>query len=146
MRRIVWRTSIANSSLPGTTGKYVKRPRSKLAASGNGRSISPDMTQRFFPQSVQDRRLERLVLVATLGRERAQLDRKAANVDAVAHRVALVGGVSLLQEIGDVIQNAVLGERQIFLEDLEFLIALRKVDQDLRLQARMNIFRQLKCG
>ena len=71
---------------------------------------------------------------------------KRADVDAVAHGVALVGGVRLLQKIGHVSQDALLGERQVLFQDLILFVALRKIDEDLRLQARVDVFGQLEGG
>src|SRR4051812_20686482 len=92
-RKIAWRTSIANSRRPGTTGKYVKRPRLRLPGSGSGRSISPGIAQRFLSQDLHHRDLERLFLVGALGGQAFQLDRIPRDIDAVARGVALVGGM-----------------------------------------------------
>src|SRR5947209_5483318 len=107
-RRIAWRTSIANSSRPGATGKYVKRPRFRLPGSGSGRSISPGIAQRFLSQDLHHRDLERLLLVSPLRGEAFQLDGVSRDVDAVARRVALVGRVRHLQKVRDVLKNSLL--------------------------------------
>ena len=58
-----------------------------------------------------------------------QLHGETRDIDAVADGVALVGGVRLLQEIGDVIQDLLVAERQVLLQDRVLLVALRKIDQ-----------------
>lgn len=73
-----------------------------------------------------------------------QLDGITGDVDAVADAVALIGGVGLLKEIGDVLQDAVLGEGQVLFEDLEFLVLFGEIDQDLRLQAGVDVFGQFE--
>ena len=75
-----------------------------------------------------------------------QLHREARDVDAVAHGVALVRAVRFLEKIGDVLEDLFLTERQIFLEDLIFLVALGEVDQDLRLKARVDVFGEIEGG
>src|SRR4051812_44006415 len=86
-RRIAARTSIANSSLPGATGKYVKRPRDKPPASakgsGIGGSISADITQSFLSEHLYNRDLQGLGFVRALRREAFQLDRVTRHIDAV---------------------------------------------------------------
>src|SRR5262245_37812693 len=109
-------------------------------------SAASGIAQSFLAQRFDDRRLERLRLVFRLGGEAGQLYGKSADVDAVADSVALVGAVSALQKLGDVIQNPVLGEWQILAQDVVLLVALGKVDPNLRLQARVNVLGQLECG
>ena len=52
----------------------------------------------------------------------------------------------LLQKIGHVLQNAIFGERQILFQDLILFVLFGKVDQDLRLQARVDVFGQFEGG
>src|SRR5437762_4560865 len=143
-RKIARRTSMANSSFPGTTGKYVNRPRCRLPGSGNDGSRSSGITQRFFAERLHDGRFERRRLMAAVGGQAFQLNGETPDIDAVTHSVALVGGVSLLQKFGHVSEDAVLGERQIFLEDLVLFVALGEVDKNLRLQPRVYVFGQLE--
>ena len=81
-------------------------------------------------------------LVASL----AQLHGEARDVDAVARGVALVGGVRLLEKIGDVVQNMFVAEGQIFVQDREFFVPFRKIDQDLRLQAGVDVLGQIESA
>src|ERR1041384_4715382 len=118
LRRIACRTSIANSSRPGTTGKYVNRPRCRLPGSGNGRPVSPGIAQGFLSQHLDHRNFKRLGFVCPLGGQALHLDREARDVDAVTHGVALVRSVRHLEEIGDVIQDSFLGEGQVLPKDL----------------------------
>src|SRR5574340_420144 len=118
------RNSNANSSRPGTTGKYVRRPRRRLPASGTSRSISPGITQRFLPECLKNGRLYGFELRDSPRFHVFQLEGEARDVDAVAHRIALVGGVGLLQEIGHVVKNAVVGERQVLAQDVVLLVPL----------------------
>src|SRR5690348_15243918 len=111
-RRIARRTSTANSSFPGTTGKYENRPRFRLPGSGNDGSRSSGIAQRFFAERFHDRRFERRRFMAAVGGQAFQLNGETPDVDAVAHGIALVGGVRLLQKFGHVSEYAVLGERQ----------------------------------
>ena len=53
-----------------------------------------------------------------------ELHREAGDVDAVADRVALVGGVGLLQEIGDVVEDLLFAEGQVLFEDGVLFVAL----------------------
>src|SRR5450759_3513568 len=53
-RRMAARTSMANSRRPGTTGKYLKRPRVRLPGSGIGRSISPGIAYSFLSLHLDD--------------------------------------------------------------------------------------------
>src|ERR1041384_5890274 len=99
-RKIAARTSIANSRRPGTTGKYVKRPRCRLPGSGDGRPVSPCIAQGFLSQH-----LDRRGFMRPLRGQALQLDGEAGNVDAVARRVTFVGSVRHLEEIGDVIED-----------------------------------------
>jgi hypothetical protein len=82
--------------------------------------------------------------VLRIGGHAGQLDRIASNVDSVPRGIALVGGVRPLQEVGHVIQNAVFSEGQVFLENLVLFVVLGKIDPDLRLQARVDVLRQLE--
>src|SRR5579871_4525268 len=136
---MAWRTSMANSSRPGTTGKYVKRPRFRLPASGSRRSISPDIAQRFLSQHLNDGDFQGLGLVGPLRGQALQLDGETGYVDAVANRVSLVGGVRHLQEIGHVSQNSLLGERKILFENVVLFVAFGEIDENLRLQPGMDI-------
>ena len=89
-----------------------------LQAAGDqevGRSISPGIAQGFLSQHLDDGDFERLGLVGPLGGQALQLDGEAGHVDAVAHGVALVGGVRHLQEIRHVVQDALFGEGQVLL-------------------------------
>src|SRR5204863_3222633 len=122
------------------------RPRLRLPGSGSRRSVSPGITQSFFSQNLNDRDFERLRLVGSLGGETLQLDGETRNIDAVAHGVALVGRVRHLEEIRDVIQDALFGEGKILLQDVELLVALGKVDENLGLEAGMDVFGQLEGG
>src|SRR6516165_10375849 len=146
------RTSSANSNLPGATGKYVKRPRSRLATSvtggpaSAGGPVSPRITQRLLSQHFYYGCLERLGLLGLACGETLELDGETRHVDAVTHGIALIGGVRHLQKIGDVSQDALFGKRQIFPQNVVLLVALREIDEDLRLQARMNVLGQLKGG
>ena len=74
-----------------------------------------------------------------LGRKTLELDREARDVDAVAGGISLIGRVGLLEKIGDVRQNAIFGEGQILLQDVVLLVALREIDEDLGLQARVDV-------
>src|SRR5258706_3325515 len=107
-RRIARRTWTANSSFPGTTGKYVNRPRVRLPGSGSDGSRSSGIAQRFFAERFHDGGLERRRLMAAVGGQAFQLNGETPDIDAVAHGVALVGGVRLLQKFGHVSENAVL--------------------------------------
>src|SRR5260221_714378 len=104
-RKIARRTSTANSSRPGTTRKNVKRPRCKLPKSGRENAGSFDISQGLFAQRFDDGGFERRRLMILLGRKALQLDGEPPDVDAVAHGVALVGGMRLLQKIGDVLEH-----------------------------------------
>src|SRR5438128_5475068 len=99
-RKIARRTSMANSSFPGTTGKYVNRPRFRLPGSGNDGSRSSGIAQRFFAERFHDGRLERRRLMAAVGGQTLQFNGETPDIYTVAHGVALVGGVSLLQKFG----------------------------------------------
>src|ERR1035441_5922093 len=99
------RTSIENSSRPGATGKYWKRPRWRLPASGSRRSLSWDIAQRFLSQHLHHRDLKRRRLVRPFGGQALELDGEPRHVDAVARRKPLVGGVGRLQEIRHVLQE-----------------------------------------
>jgi len=88
--------------------------------------------------------MQRLAFVRLLGRQALQLGREARDVDAVAHGVALVGRVRLLEKVGDVLQKALLAEGQILAQNLVLLVALRKVDEDLRLQTRVDVLGQIE--
>src|SRR6185437_16821491 len=116
---------------PGTTGRYVNRPRWRLPKSGSARSISPDIAQGFFSQNLDNRNLQGMCLVGSLRRQALQLEREARHVDAVARRVAFIGSVRHLKKIRDIGEDALLGKRQVLLEDLILLVALRKIDEDL---------------
>src|SRR5204863_8768059 len=122
------------------------RPRLRLPGSGSRRSVSPGITQSFFSQNLNDRDFERLRLVGSLGGETLQLDRETRDVDAVAYGVALIGRVRHLEEIRDVIQDALFGKGKVLLQDVKLLVALRKVDENLRLETGMNVFGQLEGG
>src|SRR5436309_12053971 len=135
---------MANSRRPGATGKYVKRPRLRLPGSGSGRSISPGIPQRFLSQDLHHRDLERLLFVRPLRREAFQLNGITRDVDAVARRVALVGGVRHLEKIGDVLQDSLLREREVLLQNLVLFLALGEVDKNLRLQAGVDVLGELK--
>src|SRR5580704_9488417 len=112
MRR---RTSMANSRRPGTTGRYESWPRVRLDQSGSDPG-SPDIPQSLLAQSLDQRGFEGVLFMLDAGRQALELDRVARNVDAIANAVALIGGMRLLQEVGDVLQDAVLRERNVFLE------------------------------
>src|SRR5262245_4154198 len=95
------RSSMANSTRPGTTGKYRSRPRSSEPALI---SASRDIAQGLFAQRLFDGLANRALSgAADLG---AQLHRKSGDVDSVANGITLIGGVSLLEKIGDVIQDS----------------------------------------
>src|SRR5262249_10875266 len=132
-RRIACRSSMANSRRPGTTGKYVKRPRRRLAKSGSGGSDAPGIPQRLLPEHLHHGDLEGLGFVSPLRGQALQLDGESRDVDAVPHGVALVGSVGHLEEIGDVVENALLGEGQVLAKDVQLLVPLREVDEDLGL-------------
>ena len=57
----------------------------------------------------------------------AQLHPKAPDIDAVARGVAFVGRVGRLQEVGDVIEHFVVGERQVFFQYLALFVALGEI-------------------
>ena len=50
-----------------------------------------------------------------------------------------------LQEVGHVLQNAILREREVLLQNSQFFISLGKIEHDLRLQAGMDVLRQIEC-
>ncbi len=77
-------------------------------------------------------------------RSMAELHRKPRDIDSVAGGVAFVGGVRPLQKIGDVAQDLAVAEGQVLVQNGQFLIALRKIDQDLRLQAGVDVFRKIE--
>src|ERR1700722_16745145 len=97
-----FRSSAANSTRPGTTGKEWQRPRWRLWISD-----SRDIPQGLFAKRLHDRRAENFRVDLALGLLR-QLHGEAGDVDAVAGGVAFVRGVGLLQKIGDVIQDVVV--------------------------------------
>src|SRR5215475_6960710 len=111
------RTSMANSRRSGATGKYVKRPRRRLAASGMAGTFPADIAQRLFSQHLRQGELERAGFVRALGGQALQFDGETSDVDAVTHRVALIGGVRELQKVGDVVQDTLFGEGEILLEN-----------------------------
>src|ERR1017187_3186984 len=88
-RRMAARTSRANSRRPGTTGKYVNRPRERLPGSGIGRPISPGIAESFLSQHLDDGDLQAFGVVGAVRGQALQLDGVAGDIDAVAHRVAL---------------------------------------------------------
>src|SRR5271169_5249143 len=65
---------------PGATGKYVKRPRWRLPASGIERSVSSGIAQRFLSQHLHDGQLQGLVLMRPLGGQALQLNGEAGHV------------------------------------------------------------------
>ena len=73
-----------------------------------------------------------------------QLHAEPRDVDAVAHRVTLVGHVRLLQKVGDVAAGSARRRRAGSRAGSVLLLALREIDQNLRLQARVNVFGQLE--
>ena len=79
-----------------------------------------------------------------IGTYARQLHGEPRDIDAVAGGIAFVGGVRPLQEIGDVGQDLAVAEGKILVQDGQFLIALRKIDQDLRLQAGVDVFRKIE--
>src|ERR1700744_2523561 len=81
-RRSARRTSSANSRRPGTTGKYVNRPRRRLPASGVGVTFSSDIAPRLFSQHLGKREFERSRFVGAFCRETLQLDSEPRHVDA----------------------------------------------------------------
>src|SRR5579884_880686 len=139
-RRILCRTSMANSIRPGTTGRYVRLPRQRLPASFAGWSADGYIAQCFFAQRFDYRRAQHEPQIAPAVVGAQQLGGKARDVDAVAHRVALLAGMRLLQKIGDVVQDLLVAEGQVFLENRVLLVPLRKLDDDLRLQAGVDVF------
>src|SRR4029077_9805263 len=80
--------------------------------------------QRFLADYFDDGGFERLAFVLGLGGEACKLNGEAPDVDAVPRGIALIGGMRPLQEIGDVIQNAIFGERQVLLEDEILFVAV----------------------
>ncbi len=76
----------------------------------------------------------------------AQFKGKAGDIDAIADGIAFVGGMRLLQEIGDVLQDVIGRKWQILAQNSQFLFTFGKIDQDLRLQARMDVFGQIEGG
>ncbi|SPF55901.1 hypothetical protein SBA4_7550003 [Candidatus Sulfopaludibacter sp. SbA4] len=135
----------------------MKRPRFRLPKSGSGPKsgsvppsgigpVSSGIAQGFLSQHLNDGDFESLRLVRPLGGQALQLDGVAGHVDAVPHGVAFVGGVRQLEEIRHVVQDALFGERKILLQDVQFFIAFRKIDEDLGLQPGMDVFRQLEGG
>src|SRR5207249_3181199 len=100
-------------------------PRSRLPASS-----AMGIAQGFLAHDLEHGGLEGLPLVRWVGGETGELDGEASDVDSIPRRVALVGGVRALEEIGDVIQNVILGERQILLENLVLFVALGEIDPD----------------
>ena len=56
----------------------------------------------------------------------------------------LIAGMGVLQEVRHILQDIVVAKRQIFPQNRHFLVALRKIDHDLRLQPRMDVLRQIE--
>ena len=75
-----------------------------------------------------------------------ELHGEAADVDAVSGGVPLVGNVSGLEEVRNVVEDGVIGERQVLGEDGLLFIPLGEVDHDLRLQTGVDVLGQLECG
>ena len=111
----------------------------KVDFSGHTAALLPPAPERWrFPAP----RFRACAAVARL----FSLMAKRRHVDAVAHGVALVGGVRQLQKIGHVIQDAFFGEGQVLLQNVVLLVAFREVDEDLRLQPGVNVLGQLESG
>src|SRR6267378_3182630 len=135
-RRINRRSSRLNSARPGITGKYVKFPRRRLPGSSRKTSGVRDIAQSLLTQRLENGgpQPEPILTRARPVFHALELHGKARDVDAVADRVAFVGGVSLLQEIGDVVENVLFAEGQVLFQNRVFFVALGEIDGDLRLE------------
>src|ERR1700694_2273293 len=89
-RNIARLTSTANSSLPGTTGKYVNRPRFRFPKSGRNDPGSSGIAEGFFAEDLDHRGFQRVRFVARMCRKAPQLDSVTADVNAVANRIPLI--------------------------------------------------------
>src|SRR5579862_2013025 len=138
MRR---RTSAANSTRPGTTGSQVMWPRVR-----SGGPECPDIGQCLLTENFTQRDFQSLLLVFAAGGQTAEFDGVAGDIDAVANRVSLVGGMGALEKSGDVFEDAVFSEGQVLFEDEKLLVLFGEVDEDLWLQAGVNVFGQLEGG
>jgi len=85
-----------------------------------------------------------LRLMRPLGGQALQLDGETADVDAVANRESLVGGVGQLQKIRHVIQDAFFGEGKVLFQNVVLLVAFGKVDEDLGLEPGVYVLGQLR--
>src|SRR5438132_13567828 len=118
---------MANSTRPGTTGKYRTRPRSRPPSL---MSVSSDIAQGLFTKSLHDGdphpvgtgAIRRSIGILHTGKFHSE----ARDIDPVASGEALIGGVRPLQEIGDIGQNLRITEREILAQNGEFLVAFRK--------------------
>src|SRR5512135_1420433 len=98
-------------------------------------SVSSDIAQGLFSKSLHDGGTQdvRVYPHGPVRRSMGELHGEPRDIDSVACGVAFVRGVRPLQEIGDVAQDLVVAEGKVLVQDGQFLIALRKIDQDLRL-------------
>src|SRR6202451_2746267 len=100
-------------------------PRPRLAKSSGPRDIS----QRLIPEGFENGRAHQKPLVALAGKnlsvfQTLKLHHKTRDVDAIANRVGLVGGMRLLQKLSHIIEDLLFAERHVFLENRVLFVAL----------------------
>src|SRR5437764_5204551 len=76
----------------------------------------------------------------------SELQNVTRNIDPITNRVAFVSSVRLLKEIRDVLQYLRRREGKILPEDCQFFFPFGKVNQDLWLEARMDVLGEIECG
>src|SRR5688572_26201265 len=135
-RRSACRIATANSSRPGSTGKYFR------FSMESSRSHRPRVAHRLVAKHLLNRVAQRLG--ARPFARGDQLRSEARKIDAVADGVALVGRMGHLQEVRYVLQDAVFGKRQVLFQNAHLFIAFGKIEYDLRLKARMDVLGQVK--
>src|SRR5215469_10255112 len=114
----------------------MRLPRRRLPGSSDECLGSRDITKGLIAERLQNRGAEQ-VRFLVLGTEQTllhslQLHHEPGDVDAVAYRISFVGGMRLLEEIGDVVQYVFLAEGEVFLEDRVFFVPFWKIDGNLR--------------
>ena len=70
-----------------------------------------------------------------------KLHRIPRDIQAVADGIAFIRGMRLLEEICHLLQNFVGRKRKVFPQYRQLFFPLREVNENLRLQTRMNVLR-----
>src|SRR5436305_985286 len=74
-----------------------------------------------------------------------QLESIPSDINSISNCVAFIRGMGLLQEIRHVLENLIRGKGKILAQNSELFLTLRKINQNLRLQTRVDIFGKVEC-